>query len=149
MEPLSLSSMTLAGLLAALPAPAEPVSQSVINTYITPAIAGQWEIELNNEVAQASECRELYNFGANNDMWAVSGDEWTYSKYMVSYQDDGLPIIALSTIYDNNAVDCSGNQVDQTGETFVGFLNHENNEMQWCVDPEGSECFMSFHRMQP
>ena len=99
--------------------------------------------------AKSTQCREIYNFAADNEMWAVSGKEWTYGRYLVTHRDEGLPIIALKTVYDNNEVDCSGNQVDQTGEALIAFLNHEGNKMQWCADPEGTECFMNFTRILP
>lgn len=206
MEPISFASFTLAAVLASLPANSEPVSQSVITTHISPAIAGQWEIDLDSDVtmtkeaaakqavsdnvqdiesnepeitAEASDgilgqserrvfkvapntatnanigskkstqCRELYNFGADNEMWAVSGKEWTYGRYLVTHREEGLPIIAIRTIYDNNEVDCSGNQIDQTDEALIAYLNHDGNKMQWCADPDGKECFMNFHRVLP
>lgn len=204
MEPIfSFASISLVSILASLPANNEIASASNITTHISPAIAGQWEIDLNNNsannqsmlgnlmlaemeteidsdmidsvlnqeerriatitpqsssttdlniTAQASpktECRELYNFGADSEMWAVSGKEWTYSRYLVSHLDEGLPIIAIKTIYDNNEVDCSGNQIDQSNETLIAFLDHKDNQMQWCADPEGLECFMTFRRVMP
>lgn len=200
MEPLSIASVTLASILSSLPASDAPVSKSVISTHISPAIAGQWEIELDNPVVNRSAghasadrtsadnktanqesvvtrpaindgatmesdivhqaqtkvtpvsqktCRETYNFGADNNVLAVSGAEWTYGKYLVTHPAQGLPIIAIKTIYDNNEVDCSGNQIDQTDEALVAYLNHQGNQMQWCVDPEGKECFMTFHRILP
>lgn len=176
MEPISIASVTLASILASFPASNEPVSQSVISTHISPAIAGQWEIELadnpdnlsstgnsimdnpdmevtlntvTNQPTPQSSCRELYNFGEDNNMWAVSGAEWTYGKYLVTHPEQGLPIIAIRTVYDNNEVDCSGNQVDQSGEALVAYLDHKDNEMKWCTDPEGKECFMKFQRVLP
>lgn len=206
MEPISFASFTLAAVLAALPGNSEPASQSVITTHISPAIAGQWEIDLDSDVTMTKEagakqtaldddknvetnepeiiageaggvldqnerrvfkiapnttatakvgskkstqCRELYNFGADNEMWAVSGKEWTYGRYLVTHREEGLPIIAIRTIYDNNEVDCSGNQVDQTDEALIAYLNHDGNQMQWCADPDGKECFMNFNRVLP
>ncbi|WP_350557819.1 hypothetical protein [Psychrobacter sp. CAL346-MNA-CIBAN-0220] len=205
MEPVSIASFTLASILASLPANGVPVNKSTITTHISPAIAGQWEIDLNstntigepvaasadqslvsNEpkiiagteggvIAQneqrivktksnikpnaaqttsalgvkSAQCRELYNFGADNEMWAVSGKELTYGRYIVSHREEGLPIIAIKTIYDNNEPDCSGNQIDQTDEALIAFLNHDGNQMQWCADPNGKECFMNFNRVLP
>lgn len=190
MEPISFASFSLATLLASLPTSGEPVSQSVISTHSIPAIAGQWEIDLEaakawdaamatktteqpvvstdaagpdagvtieqstqvqspGKAMQQSSCRELYNFSEDNNMWAVSGPEWTYGKYLVSHPEQGLPIIAIKTIYDNNEVDCAGNQIDQTDEAIVAYLNHQDNKMQWCADPEGQECFASFTRILP
>ena len=82
-------------------------------------------------------------------MWAVSGKEWTYGRYMVTHREEGLPIIAIQTIYDNNEVDCSGNQIDQTDEALIAFLKHDGNQMQWCADSEGLECSMSLNRVLP
>lgn len=203
MEPISFASFSLASILASLPVNGEAVSKPTVTTHISPAIAGQWEIDLDSGItmtkeaqakqaaskmelgkidepkvgtgaeggvltqnekhivkvqptsskslltAKSTQCREIYNFAADNEMWAVSGKEWTYGRYLVTHRDEGLPIIALKTVYDNNEVDCSGNQVDQTGEALIAFLNHEGNKMQWCADPEGTECFMNFTRILP
>ncbi len=207
MEPISFASFTLASILASLPANGEVVTKPTITTHISPAIAGQWEIDLDSSItmtkdaqarqaarkerlasansepkikegaaaggiltqseerilqtepntdqnllastAKSNQCRELYNFGADNEMWAVSGKEWTYGRYLVTHREEGLPIIALKTVYDNNKVDCSGNQIDQTDEALIAFLYHDGNQMQWCADPEGNECFMNFHRILP
>lgn len=212
MEPLSFASFSLAAILASLPVNGEAISKPTITTHISPAIAGQWEIDLNSSnniskrtttsvdsatannepkviagqadgvldqseqriintvpsniepsiniktnanqnlsslAATSTQCRELYNFGADNEMWAVSGKEWTYGRYLVTHREEGLPIIAIKTIYDNNEKDCSGNQVDQSDEALIAFLKHEGNKMQWCADPDGKECYMNFHRVLP
>lgn len=206
MEPISLASFSLAAILASLPVNGEVATKPTITTHISPAIAGQWEIDLDSSVTMTKEakarqaiskdsqqkkidepkvttgkeggileqsekrvlnikpntnnqlmasakksnqCRELYNFAADNEMWAVSGKEWTYGRYLITHREEGLPIIALKTVYDNNEVDCSGNQIDQTDEALIAFLNHDGNQMQWCADPDGNECFMNFHRVLP
>ncbi len=199
MEPISFASFSLAALLASLPANGEVISKPTITTHISPAIAGQWQVDLDSGITMtkeakarqavqgeepksiagteggvltqdekrvlsiqsdtntklmaaakiANQCRELYNFAADNEMWTVSGKESTYGRYLVTHRDDGLPVIAIKTIYDNNEVDCSGNQVDQTDEALIAFLNHDGNKMQWCADPDGNECFMNFNRILP
>lgn len=174
MESLSLASFTLASILSSLPAANVPTSQTNITTHISPAIAGQWEVDLEDAQKKAqdkfaklskdnqaqdlkappkitanNQCRELYNFAPDNEVWTVSGKEWTYGHYLVTHRDEGLPIIAIRTVYDNNEKDCSGSQVDQSGEAFVAFLQHEGDKMQWCADEQGAECFMSFHRILP
>ena len=204
MEPISFASFSLAAILASLPVNGEVVSKPTITTHISPAIAGQWEIDLNNNItmtkeakarqaalkdvkniesdepkisageglltqnekriiniqpntskklmasaAKSNQCRELYNFAADNEMWSVSGKERTYGRYLVTHREEGLPVIAIKTVYDNNEVDCSGNQVDQTDEALIAFLNHDGNQMQWCADPDGTECFMNFKRILP
>ena len=207
MEPISFASFSLAALLASLPANGEVISKPTITTHISPAIAGQWEIDLDSEITMTKEaearqaaalvdgqnvdrdeprivagseggiltqdeqralniqsnpnkdliastkvsnqCRELYNFAADNEVWTVSGKELTYGRYLITYREEGLPIIAIKTIYDNNEVDCSGNKIDQTDEALIAFVNHDGNKMQWCADPDGNECFMNFNRILP
>ncbi|MGP5209878.1 MULTISPECIES: hypothetical protein [Psychrobacter] len=207
MEPISFASFSLAALLASLPANGEVISKPTITTHISPAIAGQWEIDLNSEITMTKEakarqaaalvdgqnagidepkimagseggiltqdekralniqsnpnknlvastkapnqCRELYNFAADNEVWTVSGKELTYGRYLITHREEGLPIIAIKTIYDNNEVDCSGNKIDQTDEALIAFVNHDGNQMQWCADPDGNECFMNFNRILP
>ena len=210
MEPISFASFTLASILASIPANGEAITKPTITTHISPAIAGQWEIDLDSSahstqammtkeaeanqsantaqqssnvepkvitgmdggvltqseervlniqpatsknllasVGKSNQCRELYNFGADNEMWSVSGKEWTYGRYLVTHREEGLPVIAIKTVYDNNEVDCSGNQIDQTDEALIAFINHNGNQMQWCADPDGNECFMNFNRVLP
>ena len=204
MEPLSFASFSLAAILASLPVNGEAVSKPTVTTHISPAIAGQWEIDLNSSITMTKEaearqaelkdksqiksnepkvdagaglltqnekrliniqtdtskkliasakksaqCRELYNFAADNEMWSVSGKEWTYGRYLITHREEGLPIIAIKTVYDNNEVDCSGSQIDQSNEALIAFLNHDGNQMQWCADPDGKECFMNFNRILP
>ena len=204
MEPLSFASFSLAAILASLPVNGEAVSKPTVTTHISPAIAGQWEIDLNSSIRMTKEaearqaalkdksplksnepkidagaglltqnekrfiniqpdtskkliasskksaqCRELYNFAADNEMWSVSGKEWTYGRYLITHREEGLPIIAIKTVYDNNEVDCSGSQIDQSNEALIAFLNHDGNQMQWCADPDGKECFMNFNRILP
>lgn len=187
MEPLSVASVTLASILASLPANNEQISHSNITTHISPAIAGQWVLDLPRtqkmmDVIQdnateemtgdsgtsvserrrystseptalpmnaQNQCKELYNFAADNEMWSVSGKEWTYGRYLVTHPDEGLPIIAIQTVHDNNEMDCSGNQIDQSGEAVIAYLKHDNNQMQWCADADGVDCFMHFERVLP
>lgn len=207
MEPISFASFSLAALLASLPANGEVISKPTITTHISPAIAGQWEIDLDSEITMTKEaearqaaalvdgqnvdrdeprivagseggiltqdeqralniqsnpnkdliastkvsnqCRELYNFAADNEVWTVSGKELTYGRYLITHREEGLPIIAIKTIYDNNEVDCSGNKIDQTDEALIAFVNYDGNQMQWCADPDGNECFMNFNRILP
>ena len=229
MESLSFASLSLASILAGLPTTDknEPVSQSVISTHISPALAGSWVLQLpdtkdsidgmstldtnvnsiadnkgqmrvknlssnttsttnttttttisindntdyksvspivdtinthkNNPISTSvnftpqNDCQETYTFAEDNKMWSVSGAEWTYGRYVVSHQEEGLPLIAINTIYDNNEVDCSGNRVDQSGEMMLAFVDYESDipYMHWCEDKEGKACFMTFKKKLP
>lgn len=94
-------------------------------------------------------CRELYAFDRDNFMRTSSANEVTYGNYVVLTHEEGLPILILKTIYDNNEVDCSGNQVDQTGEQVIAYIKEDGNTMQWCGDKLGEKCHIRFERVLP
>lgn len=102
-------------------------------------------------IAQSYECRERYNFGADNIVRTTSGEEWTYGKYLYHHQEEGLPIIAITTTYDNNKPDCSGMKIDQKGEAIMAYVDYqpEKNLMRWCIDNEAQYCFMEFRQLLP
>ena len=62
---------------------------------------------------------------------------------------DGLPALAIQTQYDNNATDCSGNRVDQTGDILVAYVKQQGEQMQWCKDSKGTQCAMTLYRVLP
>ena len=106
---------------------------------------------LTQPIQVTSPCRERYNFSRDNAVTTTSGAEWTYGNYVYQHQDEGLPVLFINTTYDNNQVDCSGNQIDQTGETIHTFVDYDavNHQMRWCRDADGKDCFMQFHRLLP
>ncbi len=95
------------------------------------------------------QCRELYNFGEDNHYFTVSGKEWTFGKYFIQYKEDSLPMLLTETIYDNNELDCSGNQIDQSGNTNIAFLDYQGKIMRWCNDPVGEDCPTIFYKVLP
>lgn len=107
--------------------------------------------ESNLSAQTANQCRERYNFGADNVVLTTSGDEWTYGKYVYHHQEEGLPIIAISTVYDNNEPDCSGMQINQKGEAMMAYVDYqpEKNKMRWCIDNEAQNCFLTFKQLLP
>lgn len=108
-------------------------------------------IEEIKSSVQDTQCRERYNFGADNVVLTTSGEEWTYGKYVYHHQEEGLPIIAITTTYDNNKPDCSGMQVDQKGEAIIAYVDYqpEKNQMRWCIDGEANNCFLTFRQLLP
>lgn len=121
-----------------------------ISTYILPSISGAWQLDLPQTDPKQPACQEIYRFGADNQMLGVSGQEFSYGKY--AYGDtEGLPALAIRTTYDNNAPDCSGKQIDQSGETLVAYvkMSKDEREMQWCGDSKGQKCNMTLHRILP
>ena len=108
-------------------------------------------IEEIKSSVQDTQCRERYNFGPDNVVLTTSGEEWTYGKYVYHHQEEGLPIIAITTTYDNNKPDCSGMQVDQKGEAIIAYVDYqpEKNQMRWCIDGEANNCFLTFRQLLP
>lgn len=181
METINLGILTISSFLSGIPVDSH--THNNMSKHILPAIAGQWEIELdlvdnqstfinNNSVIQSlydpskdlndttlhvssnyntysKKCHEIYNFDEDYKFRVVSNQEWTWGHYLVTYPDEGLPIIGIKTLYDNNKIDCSGNQIDQSGESTIAYLDYQGSTMRWCSDPEGKECSVTFHRIFP
>lgn len=146
MENLPVSALITA--LLSLNQPSEPV----VTTYELPAIAGLWQIDLQNPTSNA--CQERYNFGKDGALMATSGDEYTKGQYRFDYMADlPLPVLAIKTTYDNNQPDCLGEQIDQTGNTMAMFVKlkqkHHPTTMQWCQDLDGKNCVATLYRVLP
>lgn len=128
----------------------KPIPQEAqIYTYDLPAIAGLWQIDL-----EEAECQERYNFGMNGQLNTTSRDEVTTGEYGFWYVEESeLPILMSNTLHDNNGVDCLGNQIDQTNSAMTVFVKLNNKHsptiMQWCNDPMGEECGATLRRILP
>lgn len=133
--------------LAAAAMPAEPTSAKII-TEMNPPIVGVWELALEKKVGG---CTEMYNFKADNKLSVVSGEEWTYGTYQLIYKKDmALPVLMLKTTFDDNNMDCSGNQKDQSGESFAAYFKQTDaRHFELCADGAGKKCFMQFFKRLP
>lgn len=120
-----------------------------ISTHSLPIVYGQWQLQLDKLDPNQPNCQERYNFGRNQQFVGQSGGEMTYGKYLFSDTGNGLPAIAIQTKYDNNLVDCSGNQIDQAGDIMVAYVKYEGNVMHWCSDDAGKQCNMTLFRVLP
>lgn len=154
MEAFSLHSFLMTSLLA-LNAPAQPIQEAKIEVYEIPAMAGLWQVakETVPDNNNNNACLERYNFGLKGHVQTTSGDEVTYGQYRYVHQEEGLPVLAIKTIYDNNAPDCSGVQIDQSGQAFATFVSlnnrHDPTLMQWCSDKQGQRCTVTLQRVLP
>lgn len=148
MEAFSLQSVVATALLA-LNFPQKPMQEAEVHTYEIPAIAGLWRLEKQDDTG----CLERYNFGKNGQLNTISGIEKTYGHYDYGMQNEGLPILVVHTIYDNNAPDCSGMQIDQSDSIFKTFVSLDSREnptsMQWCNDEQGQNCPIVLQRILP
>lgn len=121
--------------------------EATVSTYTLPTIAGQWQLELDKPINVG--CQERYNFRRDSQFLGSSGSEFTVGKYLYSQVSEGLPALAVQTLYDNNATDCLGNQVDQTGDILLTFVKQQGDTMQWCSDDKGQKCPMTLKRVLP
>lgn len=153
METFSLQSVLMTSLLA-LNISSPSVQEAKIGTYELPVIAGLWQLQKDDESAQADMiCHEQYNFGQDGNLTTVSGVEKTYGYYRYRIQEEGLPVLAVKTVYDNNAPDCSNTQIDQSGQTFATFVSLDSRDnptrMYWCDDGQGKNCTTTLKRILP
>lgn len=99
-------------------------------------------------------CQERYNFGANGKLTTTSGKERTEGEYLFRYiEESSLPALAMTTTFDNNEPDCSGNIINQSNDSFAFFVKldnrHNPTKMQWCQDKDGKDCHARFWRILP
>lgn len=152
MEAFSLQSVLMTSLLA-LNVPNPSAQEAKIGTYELPVVAGLWQLQKQDGSVQTDMCHEQYNFGQDGDLTTISGAEKTYGYYRYSTQEEGLPVLAVKTVYDNNAPDCSGTQIDQSGHAFATFVLLDNRDdpavMYWCRDGQGQNCPTTLRRVLP
>lgn len=132
-----------------LGAPRPIPQEAQIYTYELSAISGLWQLDLGENT-----CQERYNFAADGQLNTTSGAELTMGEYAFFYAEESdLPVLIANTVYDNNGVDCSGNQVDQAQTSMTVFVKLDNKHsptlMEWCSDPEGQHCGAMLRRILP
>lgn len=148
------SSLTFASILSLLmlggniqlPQDAAPkVNQAA--SYHLPSFFGLWQLQLEDQ--SDPSCQEQIYFAQNNQFTVQSGAEFGYGEYRVVHHNQSYPSLALKIIYENNQVDCSGQQIDQSGEMNLAYVKQDGNKMQWCTDRQGQDCPMTFYRVLP
>ncbi len=127
-------------------------SAEIPNTFTVntrPEIVGLWGME----IPKNKKCIEYYNFKSNNSVIIKSGEEWTSGLY--DYQPaqnpaEQIPALILQVRYDNNEKDCSGNQVDQSGEVSQYFVQWKNPyTINFCANEKAEQCFAVLRRVLP
>ena len=126
--------------------------QNVANSFrvITrPEIVGLWGMEIPNN----RKCIEYYNFKSDNDVIIKSGEEWStgiYDYQPSSQPEEQLPALVLQVKFDNNEKDCSGQQMDQTGEISQYFVKWKNpSTINFCSNDKAEKCFATLYRVLP
>ncbi|OTG82193.1 hypothetical protein [Acinetobacter sp. ANC 4648] len=115
-----------------------------------PEILGLWGMEIPNN----KKCVELYNFRGANEVVVNSGKEWSVGLFDYQPSPDNtmekLPALIMQIKYENNQVDCSGKQEDQSGEVSQYFVRWKNNRtINFCTSEKEDQCFATLHRVLP
>ena len=120
-----------------------------IRIVTRPEIVGLWGMQIANN----KKCIEYYNFKSNNNVVIKSGQEWSSGIYdYQSSQEErsAFPALILQVKYDNNEVDCSGYNEDQTGEISQYFVQWKNpSTINFCSSEKADQCFATLRRILP
>ena len=129
--------------------PQQIAKANTIRVTSRPEIMGLWGMEITNN----KKCVEYYNFRGMSNVVIKSGQEWSYGLYDYQPSEDHnerLPALILQIKYDNNQMDCSGQQQDQTGEVSQYFVKWANdNTINFCANEKGEKCFATLRRVLP
>lgn len=129
---------------------AQAISENTIRIQTRPEIVGLWGMGIQNK---KNKCTEYYNFKSNSNVVIKSGEEWSTGVY--DYQptpdpDSDLSALTLQVQYDNNQVDCSGTQEDQSGEVTQYFVKWKNDRtLSLCSSENSEQCFATLQRVLP
>ena len=124
-------------------------NQNNIRVTTRPEIVGLWGMEIPNN----RKCVEYYNFKSNSDVVIKSGEEWSTGIYDYQPSTDKnvqLPALILQVKFDNNQVDCSASQEDQTGEMSQYFVKWQSpSTINFCANDKAQQCFATLRRVLP
>lgn len=137
----------------AAPSQAVKAPANRISVTTRPEIAGLWGMR----IPEHPQCIEYYNFKSADQLVIKSAEEWSIGQYQ--YQPPGsaedgstldAPVLSLNIQYDSNGRDCSGQQIDQSGEVQQLFIKWQNShQMQFCADDAGQHCYATLDRQLP
>jgi hypothetical protein len=124
--------------------------KSNVNLVSRPLIAGLWIMTIP-DVA----CHENYNFQEDGNFLVQSAGEWTQGKYVYTLPDADamektLPLLTMLIQYDNKVTDCSGNNIDQSGEVqreYVKWIDPAH--IEFCATEDGQQCALKLRKLLP
>lgn len=145
-DPVVPATTNLTSMLRAVPAEVK----SNINLVSRPLIAGLWIMTIPKV-----SCQEYYNFQEDGGFLVRSAGEWTYGKYVYSLPDSesmakSLPQLTMAIQYDNKVTDCSGNNIDQSGEVqrqYVKWIDPAH--IEFCATEDGQQCILGLRKLLP
>lgn len=128
----------------------EAQKENLIGVYTRPEILGLWGMN----IPQNKKCVEYYNFRKGNEVVVNSAQEWSIGQFDYQPSPDNtltkLPTLLIQVNYENNAIDCSGNRVDQAGELSQYFVKWNTpNQIDFCATEQGKDCFATLKRVLP
>ncbi len=128
-------------------APATPANP--ITVVARPLIAGLWVYQ-----TPQMRCGEYYNFDEQGGVLIQSGAEWSQGSYSLDLPEAGdneWPVLTFKILHENNEVDCSGQQENQSGQTQRQYVRVMDNgrRMQFCGQPNHSDSCIGLNRILP
>jgi hypothetical protein len=125
-------------------------SAEQISIKLRPEIVGLWGMQFEKK----NKCIEYYNFKSNNEVVVKSGKEWSTGVYDYQRSPEmmtkNLSALTMQIQFDNNEVDCSGIQVDQTGEVTQYIVKWKDpRTVDLCNNENSNECFATLRRVLP
>ena len=127
-----------------------PIIQSNVQIKTRPEILGLWGIEIPGN----KSCVEFYNFRGNNEVVVNSAKEWSAGLFDYQPSPDNTleksPVLIMQIKYENNERDCSGNQVNQSGEISQYYVRWKSpNVINFCASEQEDKCFATLKRVLP
>ncbi len=148
--PLPMPTTTTMTDLAVSPKPERPTVKNNIDVVNRPLIAGLWAMS----IPQVS-CVEYYNFREDGLFVVKSAEEWSLGKYVYQLPEaeaatTSLPLLTMGIQYDSNVPDCSGNNVDQSGEVQRQYIKWiDSSHIKFCASEDGQQCELELRKILP
>lgn len=130
-------------------------NENSIRVSVRPEILGLWGMEIPSNNA----CTEYYNFKGDNEIVVKSDNEWSVGQFQyIPNQDqpsqemtiNAPPTLLMQINYENNEKDCSGNQIDQSGELSQYFVKWNTpTVINFCSTEQGEQCFATLRKVLP
>lgn len=132
------------------PQQGQGIQENILSLSSRPEILGLWSMEIPSQ----KKCTEYYNFRGGNEVVVNSAKEWSTGVYDYRPSPDNtkstLPMLIVQVVYDNNEIDCSGNQQDQSNEINQFFVKWNSpNSIEFCTTDKGEKCLVSLNRVLP
>ena len=131
-----------------------PATENIMTVSSRPEILGLWGMQIPNQKQKKNQCTEYYNFRGDNEVVINSAKEWSTGIYDYRPSPDNtrsvLPVLIMQVVYDNNELDCSGQQEDQSKEISQFFVKWNTpNSIEFCLTEKGEQCLVSLNRVLP